>query len=329
MSENNKKLPHPFALAPMAEITTPALRRTIKEFTGNVLLYSEMLSAAAIVSGVSYNENRMQKLDFDDPFVFQLMGNSPDIMGQACEILSDIGCYGIDINMGCSAPVILQKGLGSGLLKEPEKAREIVRVCRKKTTSSLSVKLRSGFEKHDEEFLIDFTRMLQDEGVDFIALHPRFAKLGFARKADWSLVKSVKKHLSIPVLGNGDISSAEMAMRKINETGCDGIMIGREAVTAPWIFKLCDDIYHNNPSSLSVDILQVFINTLDYLALYLPEYLHKSRAHRFCVYYCKNAKFGHELFRKIRNVDSINEMKSIVYDYYERNEGEREKKFEV
>ncbi len=316
-------LPYPFFLAPMAELTTPALRRVVKEFCPRVALCSEMLSAAAIVGGAAHNSVFLARYSFDDPYVCQIVGNSPEVMADAAAMLSSTGCLSVDINMGCSAPDLLKKGQGARLLADFDLARRIVRACRASCSPLLSVKMRSGFESSDEAALLDFALMLQDEGVDYITLHPRHAKLSFRRKADWRLVALLAERLSIPVIGNGDIASAGTALLRLRESGCAGIMIGREAVRSPWIFRCCDDLLSGRQAGFTVDIEELFLRVLGYLEEYLPEHLHKSRAHRFSFYFSKNAHFSHVLFTRIRHVETIEEMKAIVRDYYERNPEER------
>jgi len=151
----------------MAELSTPALRGTIREFSGNVVLCSEMLSAGAVASRAPHNEPLLQKLECDDPFIYQIVGSRPDVMAEACAVLSARGCYAIDLNMGCAAPEIIKTGAGARLLADAGAARRVVRACRKATPVKLSVKMRAGFDDADEARLVDFARMLEDEGVDF------------------------------------------------------------------------------------------------------------------------------------------------------------------
>ena len=323
-----KSLPSRFFLAPMAELSTPALRRTVKKFDGSTALYSEMLSAGAIVSGASHNGPLVTRHGLDDPFIYQIAGNSPEVMAEACRILSRSGPFGMDINMGCPAPDIVKRGFGAKLLTDPALAREIVRACRNATDARLSVKLRTGYEKNDREEILSFIRGLVDEGVDFITVHPRYAKLSFTRSADWSLVKYIKENVPVPVIGNGDITDAPTALRRMEETGCDGIMIGREAVKSPWIFRLCA-IAMQGGGELTVDIENTFMKTLDYISLYLPPRLHKSRGHRFSLYFTKNLKYGHSLFSTIRGAAEIGEMKRAVEEYFSRNPHEKQRTMEL
>ncbi|HOS40002.1 MAG TPA: tRNA-dihydrouridine synthase family protein [Spirochaetota bacterium] len=314
-----------FHMAPMAEITTPALRRAIRRYSHGAVLYSEMLSAGAIAAGSSMNREMSARHDFDDPFVFQIVGAKPAVMAAAAARLAEQGCRAIDINMGCSAPDIMKTGGGAALLADPPLAREIVRACRSAAPCGLTVKMRSGYERTDLPALLDFARMLQDEGVNAITLHGRHAKLGFRRTADWSAVRAVKERLSIPVIGNGDIDAAETAVRRLRESGCDGVMIGRAAVQAPWIFALCDALVGGGHVVRDIDIEAVFVDVLEGIRDFLEEKYHRSRGHRFCFYFCQNVHFSHELFRTIRRESAIDAMIALVRGYFARNPHERVK----
>jgi nifR3 family TIM-barrel protein len=315
-------------MAPMAEITTPSLRRCVRKFDKETVLYSEMLSGGGIACGSFHNEPLTMINEYDEPFVFQLLGGDPGIMAEACRILAEKKCSGIDINMGCSAPDIVKKFQGSRLLSDMAATREIVKQCRKVYSGTLSVKMRSGFEESDNKYLVDFAKMLEAEGVDYITLHPRHGKLSFRRTADWSLVKLLKDSIKIPVVGNGDIATSEDVRRRFIETGCDGIMIGRNAVAAPWIFALARRLLNDGNYKLEINLPDVFSDVLLGIKKDLPEHLHKSRGHRFAFYFCKNFIFAHDIFKKIRNVDEIDLMIEIIDEYVKRNPEERVKIFE-
>lgn len=324
-----KILPGKLFLAPMAETSTPALRHVIKELCPETVLFSEMLSAGAIAAHAPHNEPMVKKRDFDDPLIYQIVGSDPDVMARACSILSDTGCYGVDINMGCPNHDIMKKGQGAHLLTDNYRARSILQACRKACPTRLSVKMRTGYEENNEEQFINFITMLESEGVDFITIHPRYAKLSFRRKADWRFVSLAKQKVSIPVIGNGDIDTPLAAIVKMKESGCDGVMIGREAVKSPWIFRLAADLMRSGEASLDVNVHDIFITILERMIEYLPERLHKSRSHRFSVYYAQNARYGHELFTRIRKEEAIRPMMNIVNDYFTRNSGESLRQYHI
>jgi tRNA-dihydrouridine synthase B len=312
---------HRFILAPMAEVTTPVLRSLIRSFSPDALLFSEMLSAHLILNGGVINKSLTAKEDGEN-VIYQILGNDPDEMGAAAEYLESLAPWGIDINMGCSAPDILKSRSGAYLLKEPELARNIIRRCRKSLRGKLSVKIRAGFQHTDLASTKDLCRMIADEGADFITIHPRAAKQGFRGAADWKITAEIKQILSIPVVGNGDITDSDTAQSRL-AAGFDAVMIGRAAVQKPWIFAECDARFSEKKESSTIDLMQCALTVLDGIKTRLPEDVHKTRAHRFLFYFTKNFSFGHPLFCAIRNECDIEIMKILVREYLERNPAER------
>lgn len=317
------RLDFPFMMAPMAEITTPALRCAVREYSPDVILHSEMLSAAAIVAGAQKNSSMAEKHPFDDPLAYQILGSDPSMMADAAAILCEKGCFAIDINMGCSAPDILKKGQGACLIRDPHRARAVVESCRKAVSANLSVKMRTGFRSYDDVDPVGFAKMLEDSGADYVTVHPRYAKLGFKRTADWEITARIKRALKIPVIGNGDITSPATALERMRSCGCDGIMIGREAVKSPWIFRLCSDMLGQKGRTLEVDIEKVFVGVLENTKKYLPAELHKSRGLRFGFYFSGNAVYGHSLFTMLRKHPDLDGMIGLVREYYRRNPAEK------
>ncbi|MCX8124973.1 MAG: tRNA-dihydrouridine synthase family protein [Spirochaetes bacterium] len=313
-----------FHFAPMAEISTPALRKVIKQWCPNVVLYSEMLASGAINAKAPHNEPLITRYQWDSPFFYQLVGNNPNVMAQAALILQDYGCDGININMACSAPHIV-KGGGAKLLCEATLAKEIIKACRKVVKGLLTVKIRAGFYDIDIPYITQFIYMLQEEGIDAVIIHPRAAKWGYTRSAQWNVIEAIVTDVKIPVIGNGDIVEPQQALARLQRTRCDGIMIGRAAVQKPWIFAQCDALFGQKPLSLSLNIEEIWIEVLQNIQKMLPKRLHKSRAHRFCAYYHKNIRFGHQLFSSIRQHADINSMIALIKDYFIRNEDERMK----
>jgi len=303
----------------MAELTTPALRQVVKSFSPGVVLCSEMLSAGAVAADNGFNRHMQYRHHFDDPYVYQVMGSDADTMGAACARLSGTGCRAVDINMGCSAPDIVKTGSGAALLKNIDHARNVVRQCRSNTSCLLSVKMRSGYHSSDLDYILTFARMLEEEGVDYITMHPRHAKLSFKRKANWNITEELARHLEIPVIGNGDIQSAEEAVQHLRSSSCHAVMIGRAAITMPWVFRTCEKILGGDESPEMINIHQLWQRVFSGIRAFLPKHLHKSRGHRFSFYYSKNVTFSHQLFTHVRNVDTIPRMAEIINNYFRRN----------
>lgn len=318
--------PKKFFLAPMSEITTPALRRLISDFGNYAIYHSEMLSASALLSGGFHDEALVAKYDFDVYLVYQIVGSEPEIMAKACQKLLNYQPYGININMSCPVSRIVKRGWGAALLKNINLAAKIVRACRLVTPIPLSVKIRSGFENDDLKYLVCFSRMLENEGVDYIILHPRYAKLYYSRTARWELVKELKQHVRIAVVGNGDIQDPKIAYARIEETGCDGLMIGRSAIEQPWIFYACNEFFEKKQCDITVSIYECFLRGLEYIARYLPPHLRKSRAHRFSQYFSKNAFHSHTLHTRICKESTIEGMKEQIVSYFEHHPEETVKR---
>jgi len=312
-------------MAPMAELTTPAYRKTLRSLSPTVVLATEMISAGGFLSGAHFNDPFIQKLPGDDPIIYQLAGNDANKMSAAAELIQEKEPYSIDINMGCPAPAIVKKGWGSKLLLDKDNAIEIVRQCRKKITHSrLSVKMRSGYDNSDPQEMLSFGKRLEDEGVDFITLHPRHARLYFTRNADWKLIKLLHENLSIPVIGNGDITSPEAAQSYLNNNYCNGIMIGREALRSPWIFSLLEK---KSDETMEFNQEDIYIDFINNIGTMLPRELHKSRAHRMVFYFSQNLTFGHNLMTSIRQESTIDPILSLIHEYFYNHPSERIKTF--
>ncbi|MDO8785352.1 MAG: tRNA dihydrouridine synthase DusB [Syntrophales bacterium] len=222
-------------LAPMAGITNLPFRTLVREF-GCSLAFTEMISAAGLVRNTGKSYRYLESSPDDRPLGVQIFGSDKDVLAEAAQIVTAQSADLININMGCPAKKVVRTGAGAALMKDPEQALLILRALRKVTPLPLTVKIRSGW-RHDDMKAIEIARIAEDCGVDAVILHPRSAQQGFSGSADWSLIETLKKILHIPVIGNGDIRNAEDALRMVDMTGCDGVMLGRGTLGNPWIFR--------------------------------------------------------------------------------------------
>ena len=231
----NVTLDNMTVLAPLAGITNLPMRLMAKE-EGCALVCSEMVSSHGLV----YKSMKTQKIMDSDarekPLSVQIFGAEPAVMAEAAAMVEASGADLLDINFGCSVRKILKSGSGSALMRTPEKAKAVIDAVRKSIRIPLTIKIRTGWERSGAQ-AFETARIAEDSGVDAIAVHPRLASQGFGGRADWPLIKAIKEQCKIPVIGNGDIFTAEDALRMEKETGCDAVMIGRGAIGNPWIFS--------------------------------------------------------------------------------------------
>lgn len=222
-------------MAPMAGVTDAAFRMRLRR-NGCKNLFTEMASAAALARG---NKKTLSFIDVPDlcgDLTIQIFGADPDELAKTAEIVQEAGFARIDLNMGCPVKKVIRSGSGSALLVNLRLAEKCIKSMRRVVSGLFSVKIRSGWNDGSLNYL-ETGRMAADCGVDFLTIHPRTRAQGFSGLANWDHVSELAAHLDIPVIGNGDVDTAETAVEKLRSTGCAGIMIGRGALSKPWIFE--------------------------------------------------------------------------------------------
>lgn len=235
MRIGNVTLANNIFLAPMAGVADMPFRILCKE-QGCALVYTEMVSA----KGIYYNDAKSRKLtridEREKPAAVQIFGSDPAIMADVAEKLGGSDAAFIDINMGCPTPKITRNGEGCALMRNPVLAGEIIAAVSKASAKPVTVKIRKGWDEASVN-AVEIARIAEENGACAIAVHGRTREQFYGGKADWDIIRQVKRAVSIPVIGNGDVFSPGDARRMLEQTGCDAVMIGRGAQGNPWIFR--------------------------------------------------------------------------------------------
>lgn len=231
----NVQLENPFLLAPLAGITDAPTRKLCRRM-GAALVYSEMVSGKGLFYGDKKTDQLLYVDDEEKPVAFQVFGSEPDILAFTAKTLDCRENAILDINMGCPVPKIVKNGEGSALLKRVDLVYDLICAMVKNTSKPVTAKIRIGF---DDTCInaVEVAKAIEAGGAAAVAVHGRTREQYYTGSADWSQIRAVKEAVSIPVIGNGDVVDGTSAMRMMDETGCDFVMVGRGALGNPWIFR--------------------------------------------------------------------------------------------
>lgn len=217
----------------MEDVTNLPFRLIAKRIGGPGLMFTEFVSAMAIHYGAKKTFRKMRIHPDERPLGIQIFGGEVDPMVETARICEEMGADLVDINMGCWVPKVCKTGSGAALLKDPDLAQKIVAEVVKAVRVPVTVKVRAGWD-YSLFAAPELARRFQDVGAQMITLHARFAKQGFEGEADWRLIEQMREAVSVPLIGNGDVKTPEDALKMIRQTGADGVMVGRAAISNPW-----------------------------------------------------------------------------------------------
>ncbi len=301
------------ALAPMASVADRSYRQICREF-GAAYVVSEMISS----KGLCYNDKKSAKMcrisDAERPCAIQLFGEDPEFIGKAAYLLNKYNPDIIDINMGCPVPKIVGNGSGSALMKDPTRAEEIVRAAVKNSRVPVTVKMRIGW---DEESInaVDFAKRMEQAGANAITVHGRTRKQMYSGKADWEMIARVKNAVSVPVIGNGDVDSAQSCERMYSETGCDLVMIGRASYGKPWIFEEIEHYFNTGeilPPKTLDERMEIMLKHARMVIADIGEHQGMKEMRHNVIWYVKGIKGAASLRRECSELVSYSQLEDMV-----------------
>ncbi|MBR3660363.1 MAG: tRNA dihydrouridine synthase DusB [Bacilli bacterium] len=321
MKIGNIEIKSKVVLAPMAGISNPAYIKICEEM-GVGYAITELLSAEAIVRNNKKTFDMLKGIDkINIPVAVQIFGSNPSTMAEASSILvRDYNIKIIDINMGCPVPkVALKNEAGSGLLRNLDKIYEIISKVKEAVDVPVTVKIRSGWDQKSIN-AVEVAKICESAGVSAITIHPRTRNQGYSGKADWNIIKEVKESVSIPVIGNGDITDIYKAKEMLDTTKCDLIMIGRGLLGNPWLIKeinayLEKGIILNKPTSK--EKIDMCLKHLDYLSKIKPEKLVCLEIRSHIAWYLKGIQGGKNIKEKIYATNNLCDIISILNKFKE------------
>lgn len=313
----NKKLSFEkpiYVLAPLAGFTDLPFRSVVKKF-GADLTVSEMLSSNALVHNSKKTLHMLQKSPIEDPYSVQIAGASVDIVKGAVEVLNDQeGIDIIDLNCGCPVPKVVGHGSGSSLLLDLPLMGDIIKTIKETSNKSMtSVKIRLGFEKKNH---VEIAKVVEDSGADFIAVHGRTRVGKFKAEVDYDAIKEVKEAINIPVIANGDIDSYEKAKWVLEHTKTDGIMIGRGAVGAPWIFHQLKTGNEVLDSDVKHEIIMEHYDKM--IEFYGSHGVAMFRKHTHT--YSKGYRGASKLRDEVNRINDIAEYRDVIDEFFKNAE---------
>jgi tRNA-dihydrouridine synthase B len=302
-------------LAPMAGVTDTVFRRVIRSLGGCGLIMTEFTSAEGLTRKSARTLHYLYFDEDEHPIAAQIFGSDPQVMASAAALGEDLGFDHLDINLGCPVKKVVKCG-GSGLLRDLPHLEKLLGAVRAAVRIPLTIKIRSGWDENNI-VAVDVARMAEQIGIEAIAVHPRTRMQGYSGFADWKIIRAVKQAVRLPVIGNGDVRTPEDAVRMVDETGCDAVMIGRAASSNPWIFRQISDFVasgqYTQPSEADrYQLLSGYFRSL--MDAEMPDAIGKMK--QFATLFTHGVRNGGELRQAVHHSESAAEILERVDSFF-------------
>ena len=309
----NVELENRYILGPMAGVTDLPFRLLCRE-QGAGLLCMEMVSAKAIFYNNRNTESLLTIHPDERPVSLQLFGSDPKIMSEMAKRIEERPFAVLDINMGCPVPKVVKNGEGSALMKEPKLVYEIVSAVVRAIEKPVTVKIRKGFDDAHVN-AVEIARIIEEAGAAAVAVHGRTREQYYSGKADWDIIRQVKEAVSIPVIGNGDVTSPQKADELVRQTGCDGIMIARGAQGNPWIFSEMirwEETGELPPRPDKEEVKEMMLRHARLQLEYKGEIPGIREMRKHVAWYTKGLKGAARMREKVNSVESLEELENLL-----------------
>jgi tRNA-dihydrouridine synthase B len=304
-------------LAPMAGVTDSSFRRLIKELSGVGLIVTEFISVEGLTRGNLRTHRMMRFLPEERPLSIQIFGYDDERMAMAAEIIEESGADIVDINCGCPAKKVVKGGGGSSLLRDLPQLEKILRRIRRAVSIPVTMKIRTGWDDSSIN-AVEVARIIEDCGANMVAIHGRTRVQGYSGRANWDVIAAVKRAVSIPVIGCGDVTTAELAVERMAEAGVDAVMIGRGAIANPWIFRQTAELMRGETSYIPplAEKQTVLHRYCELMREEMPERGLAGKLKQMCGYFTHGLAGGARLRERVFHSQSIAEIFDQIDTYF-------------
>lgn len=313
-------LESPVILAPMSGVTDMPFRKLVKKF-GAGLVVSEMIASKEMLRASEKTKKMATPCQDETPIAVQLAGTEPDVMAEAARMNEARGADIIDINMGCPVKKVVKSYAGSALMRNEKLAGEIMRAVKEAVSIPVTVKMRLGWD-NDSRNAVTLAKMAQDAGLSCVTIHGRTRDQMYGGHADWSAIAPIKQALSIPVIGNGDIQSLEDVDQLFEQSGVDGVMVGRGAYGRPWFLKeimhYLETGEHMDPPDLATQ-LECVLSHYDDMLTHYGEHVGVRHARKHLSWYCKGLTGAVDFRNDIMKLANPDDVKNRIREFYNNN----------